>query len=175
MKLNISFMVFLSSFLCCSCTDIFTSNNEYIETVKNIPTSYGTIENILVEMFTASTTKESKLIPKDKLIWEIEGSTNEGEIVTCKYEDIKVVIPTIKDGDYIKILPFSVYYIKNGKIINDYEIISDKWRNEINIRQWTKDLLKTLGPDDKISTKPSKVYEEDNDTVNDEYLNKGAE
>lgn len=97
----------------------------YIETVKGIVTAEeilgaNNIEDLSVELIR----KCGENPAKNDIKWLIEGETKDGKMVVAEYNNNKVFIPTIKNGDYVEIMPINIYVINSqGKRFNLVNIL----------------------------------------------------
>ena len=94
-----------------------TSDEDYIETVKNIPIQNilesNTTEELAVNFIRKTTNLQN--VNTSNLKWSIEGETSKGKMVIAQYNQNKVYFDTIKNGDYIEYMPIEVYIITNEK------------------------------------------------------------
>lgn len=111
------------------------SDEEYIESVKNIP-----IQNILesntTEELAANFIKKatnSQDISVLDLKWSVEGKTEKGKMIVAQQGQNKVYFNTIRNGDYVEYIPLEVYIItSDNKKITLGEILYNNFMNDFS-------------------------------------------
>ena len=103
--------------LLCSLLVGCSSDEDYIETIKNIPIQNvlesNTTEELAANFINKATNLEDVTI--FDLEWSIEGKTEKGKMVIAQHGQNKVYFSTYRSGDYIEYIPLEVYIITSDK------------------------------------------------------------
>ena len=112
-----------------------SSDEEYIESVKNIPIQNllgsSTTEELAANFINKATNSEDVTVLDLK--WSVEGKTEKGKMIIAQQGQNKVYFNTARNGDYVEYMPLEVYIItSDNKKITLGEILYNDFMNDFS-------------------------------------------